>query len=316
MLTLYPAIKTYSKHMLDVGNGHSLYIEESGKPDGIALLFIHGGPGAGTDPIQRRYFDPDQFRIILFDQRGCGLSTPHADIQHNTTADLISDIEKIRQYLSIDQWVLSGGSWGSTLCLLYAQQHPTAVLGLILRSIFLAREQDILWFKQGLRQIFPDYWQEFIKIIPESEQDNIIQAYYQRLTGDDDVLRMAAAKAYVAYESKCATLSPNPRFVERCLDPFFATALSRIACHYLLNHYFIENNQILNNMSAIRHIPSIILHGRYDIVCPMENAWSLHQAWPSSELYIIRNAGHALNEPAFIDAFIHASREIAKLFRE
>lgn len=316
MLTLYPAIKISAKHLIDVGDGHKLYVEECGKADGIPLLFVHGGPGAGTNPIQRRYFDPDIYRIILFDQRGCGQSTPHASLHQNTTVHLIEDIEKIRTYLNIDQWVLSGGSWGSTLSLLYAEQYPNALLGLILRSIFLARSKDIEWMQNGIKLFFPDYWQDFTKIINETEQNTIIEAYYKRLTGNDDVLRMAAAKNYVAFEAKCSTLSLNPKLVGKSQEPFFANTLAHIACHYLYNRYFIEDNQILNNIEKIRHIPTILIHGRYDMICPLENAWTLHQAWALSELYIVRNAGHSGSEPGIIDALIHAGKEMAKLLHE
>lgn len=315
MYTLYPSIKANNKYEIPVTEPHKLYVEESGEPDGLPVLVIHGGPGAGSDPQLRRYFDPEIYRIILFDQRGAGLSNPHAELTNNTTADLINDIEIIREHLGVDNWIVFGGSWGSTLALTYAQAHPENVMGLILRGIFLGRPEDVAWFYEiGPRYFFPDYWQEFLNLIPEAEQDNLLKAYYERLTGEDDLLRMAAAKSWSTLEARCATLIPDLKLIEHCSDPFVAHSIASIECHYFINNCFLEPNQILENMHKIKHIPGIIIHGRYDMICPLENAWELHHAWEGSELKIVRNAGHAACEPAIIDALVHATQEMSKIF--
>lgn len=316
MLTNFPLIKPYQEHHLPVSKIHTIYLEECGNPDGLPVLYLHGGPGAGCNNLQRTLFDPEIYRIILFDQRGAGRSTPHAELLENTTQELIMDIEKIRTYLNINRWVIAGGSWGAALALLYAQQHPELVLGLILRSINLARPQDIDWLCQtGTRRFFPDYWQDLTTILTEEEQSNIIEAYYQRLTGNDDLIRMAAAKCWSTWVARCSTLEPNPHLVEQCSEPYFANAVARLQCHYIKNHYFIENNQILNNMHAIQHVPGIIIHGRYDTLCPIDGAFELNRSWLQSELKIIRNAGHVTYDSGMLDALLHATREMAKILR-
>ena len=313
MTPLFPEIKPYARHELEVDERHTLYIDESGKPDGIPVLFIHGGPGAGCGKYDRRYFDPQKYRIILFDQRGAGRSTPHADLENNTSADLVSDIEKIREHLDVEKWVLFGGSWGSTLALLYAQAFPERVRSMILRGIFLCRSEELAWFYQeGADKIFPDYWADYVKPIPENERHNMISAYYARLTGDNELAKMSAAKAWSLWEGRCATLRPNPDVVKKFSAPHTATALARIEAHYFINNAFLEPNQILNNMSAIADIPAVIIHGRYDIVCPLDSAYSLHQSWPSSELHIIRDAGHSASEPSITDALVKATNAVAK----
>ena len=312
MQPLYPEIKPYAQHELAVDDRHTLYVEECGDPDGLPVLFIHGGPGAGCSPHDRRFFDPEKFRIILFDQRGCGRSTPHADLQDNTTQHLIADIEKIREQLSIEKWLLFGGSWGATLSLLYTQSHAERVSGLILRGTFLCRENDLQWFYQsGADIIFPDYWQDFIKPIPESERDNMIAAYYKRLTGDNELAKMAAAKAWSLWEGQCATLRPSHEVVSTFSDTHLALSLARIEAHYFMNKGFIEPNQILNNASVLEGIPGIIIHGRYDIVCPLDNAYQLYKAWPDAELHIVRGAGHSSREPSIVDALIKATNAMA-----
>ncbi len=311
MHPLYPAIKPYNKTTLAVSNLHTLYIEESGDPDGQPILFVHGGPGAGCSSEDRRFFDPEKYRIILFDQRGSGRSTPHAELTNNTTQDLINDIELIRNHLSIDKWVLFGGSWGSTLSLLYAQQHSSCVSGMILRGIFLCRQQDIDWFYQkGASLIFPDYWREFVEPISYNQRNNMVEAYYQLLTGDNELAKMNAAKHWSLWEGRCATLRPNPDVVETFSDTHFALSLARIEAHYFLNHSFIQENQILDNMEALENIPATIIHGRYDIICPLDNAIALHRAWPSAELHIIREAGHASRDPGIVDALVRATDEM------
>lgn len=312
MNSLYPDIHPYKQHQLPVDDIHTLYIEESGNAQGIPVLFIHGGPGGGTSSYHRSFFDPEKYRIILFDQRGCGQSTPHAELTGNTTQELISDIEKIRQHLQIDQWLLFGGSWGSTLSLLYAQAHPYHVQGLILRGIFLCREQDIHWFyQQGASAIFPDYWDEYRKVIPEQEQNNMLQAYYKRLTSDNEIARMSAAKAWSVWEGRCSTLDPNADVVDHFADPHVALAMARIEAHYFINKAFIEPDQIIRNAGKISHIPTTIVHGRYDMVCPINQAFALYHALPQAELHIVRDAGHSAAEPGITDNLIKATKQFA-----
>ncbi len=317
MKVLLPAIKHYAQHTLDVGNGHQIYVEESGEPSGIPVLFVHGGPGAGCSTDDRRYFDPERYRIIIFDQRGCGRSTPYGSIEHNTTKDLIKDIEVIRKHLNVKRWMLFGGSWGATLSLLYAQKHPQHVMGMILRGVFLARKTDIDWFYQeGANHVFPDYWQEFITPIPEEERDNYVEAFYKRLNGEDELARMNAAKHWSQWEGQCATLHPNKAVFERFTNTHTAMSLSLIETHYFVNNCFIEANQILRDAYKLEGIPCIIVHGRYDMICPLDNAYLLHQAWPGSELHIIRDAGHSAMEPSITDALINATEQMAKTLRD
>lgn len=313
MLTLYPEIKPYARHSLAVDEPHILYLDESGSKDGLPVLFVHGGPGAGCDAASRRYFDPTLYRIVTFDQRGCGRSTPHASLEKNTTWDLVADMERIREHLGIDKWVLFGGSWGSTLSLAYAQRHPERVHGLILRGIFLCRPQDFHWFYQeGAGRLFPDYWQDYLATIPEEEQGDLMQAYYRRLTGSDQIAQMHAAKAWSCWEGRTASLRPNSHIVERFSEGHRALSIARIECHYFVNNAFLETDQLLRDMPKIAHLPGIIVHGRYDVICPLDNAWALHQAWPNSELQIIREAGHAASEPGITDALVRAAEQMAR----
>lgn len=312
MRSLYPDIHPYKTHTLQVSSSHSLYIEESGNPQGIPALFIHGGPGGGTSPAHRCFFDPEKYRIILFDQRGCGRSTPHAELQDNNSQALIEDIEKIRALLNIDEWLLFGGSWGSTLSLLYAQHHPQRVSGMILRGIFLCRDQDISWFYQrGASAVFPDFWQEYEQVIPVAERGNMLKAFYTRLTSNNEIARMSAAKAWSIWEGRCSTLDPNNDVVEHFSDPHLALAMARIEAHYFINKAFMEENQILENCHKINSIKTTIVHGRYDMVCPMEQALALYQALPQSELHIVRNAGHSAFEPGITDNLISATEDFA-----
>ena len=313
MLVLYPELKPYQRHSLKVSELHELYIDEAGDPDGVPVLFIHGGPGSGCDASSRRFYDPAFYRIVTFDQRGCGRSTPHGELSDNTTHDLIADMEAIREHLGIESWVLFGGSWGSTLSLLYAQHHPQRVKALILRGIFLCRQRDFDWlYKEGANRIFPDYWEEFIKPIPQSERGDLTQAYYSRLLGDDELLRMGVAKAWSAWEGNCSKLRPSSTALAKFTKPHNALAMARIETHYFVNKGFIDENHILNSMQSIKDIPGRIVHGRYDMVCPLDNALSLHQQWPNSELVIVRDAGHSASEPGTVDALIRAVADIAK----
>lgn len=313
MLTYFPAIKPYKQQFFEVEAPHRIYVEECGNPKGIPIVFVHGGPGGGCSTDNRRYFDPNVYRIILFDQRGCGRSEPHSELKNNNTQALVEDMETIRKALNIEKWVLFGGSWGSTLSLVYAINHPERTDGLILRGIFLNRPKDIDWLFNGTgaNYIFPDYWDEFSKLIPQEKHSNFVEAYYQMLTGDDEVSRMAAAKAWSTWEGRCSTLEPNPDVVTAMQDPHFALSLARIEAHYFVNKCFIEDDFILSNVDKIANIPGVIVHGRYDIVCSLENAWTLHKAWPNSRLNIIRDAGHSSSEAGIIDALIHATRELA-----
>ncbi len=314
MQPLYPPIKPNHHFYLDVDDLHQLYVEESGNPDGIPILFIHGGPGSGCSSDDRRFFNPEHYRIILFDQRGAGRSKPHAELQANDTEALIHDIEKIREYLDIEQWVLFGGSWGSTLALLYAQAFSQRVQGMILRGIFLCRPKDLEWFYQeGASRIFPDYWQKYIDPIPVDQRHDYIAAYYQLLTSDNELAKMNAAKHWSLWEAFCATLRPNTHVIDTFSNPHMALALARIEAHYFVNNGFIEDNQIIKNAAQLKDIPGIIIHGRYDMVCTLDNAVELHQRWPSAQLNIVREAGHSSKEPCVLDALVKATDEMIKI---
>jgi proline iminopeptidase len=312
MQVFYPEIQPYVRHTLAMDAPHQLYVEESGNPEGIPVVFLHGGPGAGCEPFQRRFFDPARYRIVLFDQRGCGRSTPHAELGGNTTQELVADIERIREHLGIARWLVFGGSWGSTLGLVYAETHPERVLGLVLRGIFLCRPRDIQWFYQdGASFLFPDYWQDFLAPIPPQERGSLVEAYYARLTGDDEVTRMAAAKAWSLWEGRTATLLPRQSVIDHFGNPFTALSLARIECHYFINASFLEPDQILARAERLREIPGVIVHGRYDVVCPVEQAFALHQAWPQARLEVIADAGHSATEPGIVDALVRATDEFA-----
>lgn len=315
MANLYPEIEPYVSHSLAVEKPHILHVEECGNPRGLPVLFVHGGPGAGCEPYHRRFFDPQVYRIILVDQRGCGRSIPHAELEGNNTRALISDMEFVRNHLGVERWLLFGGSWGSTLSLAYAQSHPDRVLGLILRGIFLLRPHEIHWFYQeGASRVFPDRWAQFLEPIPEQERGDLLKAYHRRLTGNNELQRLAAAKAWSVWEGSTSTLTPNPAVIDHFADPFTALSLARIESHYFINNGFLEPNQLLRDCHKLAGIPGIIVHGRYDIVCPVENAWELHHAWSDSELRIIPDAGHSASEPGIIDALITATTEMGKRF--
>jgi len=315
MQTLFPDIQPYAIHQLAVEAPHLLYVEESGNPEGLPVLFLHGGPGAGCQAWNRRFFDPERYRIVLFDQRGAGKSTPHAHLEGNTTQALVADIETLREFLGIERWVVFGGSWGSTLGLAYAEAHPSAVIGLILRGIFLCRDQDIHWFYQdGASHVYPDYWADYVKVIPEAERGDFVSAYHRRLTGSDELARMAAAKAWSVWEGLCATLRPNQSVADHFSDPHVALALARIEAHYFVNKSFMQPHQLLSDARRLGGIPGVIVHGRYDMVCPLDNAFALHEAWPEAELQIIRDAGHSGAEPGIVDALVRATNDFARRF--
>ena len=315
MRSFYPRIKPYAIHELIVDGLHTLYIEESGNPKGIPVLFVHGGPGSGCTENDRCFFDPEKYRIILFDQRGSGRSKPHAELEANHTRCLVDDMEKIRELVGVKQWVLFGGSWGSTLSLIYAQSYPEKVLGMILRGIFLCREEDIQWFYQnGACHVFPDYWQEYLAPIPVVERSDLLLAYYQRLVGDDELVRMSVAKSWSVWEGRCASLHPNPSLVEHLGNPHTALAMARIEAHYFMNNAFLDENEILEGMDALKDIPGVIIHGRYDMVCPVGQAFDLHRAWPGSALKVIRDAGHASSEPGTLAALVQATDDMLSTF--
>ena len=316
MHKLFPEIKPYASHRLKVATPHELHIEECGNAKGLPVLFVHGGPGAGCEEYHRCFFDPNLYRIVLFDQRGSGRSTPHACLEKNTTQDLVADMEAIRVHLGIERWVLFGGSWGSTLSLVYAETHPERVLGLILRGIFLCRPWEIHWFYQeGANRVFPDHWQEFIAPIPEAERHDLLQAHYRRLTGNDEVARMASAKAWSLWEGRAATLLPNKHVVDFFGSPPTALSLARIEAHYFAHHTFLKPDQILRQAHRLNDIPGVIVHGRYDMVCPIQNAWDLHRAWPTAQLEIVPAAGHSASEPGTVHALVLATNDMALRLR-
>lgn len=316
MANVFDPIHPYISHHLAVDDVHTLYVEECGNPKGLPVVFLHGGPGAGCSPLHRRYFDPAIYRIVLFDQRGCGKSTPHASLQNNTTWDLVADLEIIREHLNIRQWVVFGGSWGSTLGLLYAETHPESVSGLILRGIFLARDRDVQWFYQeGTSRLFPDHWEKFIQPIAESERSDMVGAFYRQLTGEDEMQQLRAARAWSVWEGMTATLQSNSEVVENFSNAYSALSIARIECHYFINKSWLEPDQIIRNIDKIRHIPGYIVHGRYDVICPVEQAWQLSSAWPEAKLSIIADAGHAIVEQGITEALLAATQELGEKLR-
>jgi proline iminopeptidase len=316
MNEFYPEVTPFQTDMLDVGDGHQLYIEQCGNPHGQPVLFIHGGPGGGCGENDRRFFDPEQYRIILFDQRGCGRSVPHGSLECNDTRYLVADIEKIRAFLDIEQWHLFGGSWGSTLSLVYAQTHPDSVKSLVLRGIFLGRPEDTLWTftnDGGAARIFPEYWQEYLDALPEGEEQTSVQAAYRIMTGDDKAAALKVAKAWARWEIRCCTLVPDEAFLAENTDDESCWTLARHEAHFMAYDCFLEDNEILNNCDKIAEIPTIIVHGRYDIVCPFDNAWLLHQRLPKSTLIVAERSGHASCEPDTKHHLINATNKMLAL---
>ncbi len=313
---LYPPISPYRKGRLRVSAIHNLYFEVSGNPAGKPVVFLHGGPGGGSDGRMRQFFDPRRYRIVLFDQRGCGKSTPHASLEANTTWDLVADIEQLRTHLSIERWQVFGGSWGSTLALAYAQQHPERVSELVLRGIFLLRRSELEWFYQsseGAAALFPDLWEEYLAPIPKDERDDLMRAYYRRLTSNDTRERNAAARAWSIWEGATSFLRSNPAYVAKFKQSKYAAAFARIECHYFVNGGFLKSDdQLLRDVDRIRDIPGVIVQGRYDVVCPMRSAWHLHRAWPESNLFIVPDAGHSAFESGTAAALRAATDAFAK----
>lgn len=306
---LYPAIEPYNSGRLRVSDEHEIYYEECGNPQGKPAVFVHGGPGAGCDDRARSFFDPDAYRIILFDQRGCGRSRPHASLNDNTTWHLVADMEALRNRLDIERWLVFGGSWGSTLALAYAQTHPARVSELVLRGIFMLSPFELRWFYQeGASALFPDRWEHYVAAIAPAERSDMIQAYYRRLTSEDRAARVAAARAWSIWEAATSYLHVNDQNVNKWGEEDFAIAVARIECHYFVNGGFLESpDQLLRNVARIRHIPAVIVQGRYDVVCPMQTAWALHRAWPEAQFNIIADAGHSAFEAGNTDALIRAT---------
>ena len=309
---LYPPIEPNHTGFLKVDSGHKLYFEECGNPNGKPVVFLHGGPGGGCTPGMRGFWNPDVYRIVLFDQRGSGKSTPHASLENNTTWDLVNDIETLRATLQIDRWQVFGGSWGSTLALAYCQRHPERVTEIVLRGIFMLRKKEIDWFYQhGASEIFPDRWQHYLEPIPKSERGDLLHAYYKRLTGDDSKVRLAAAKAWSIWEGTTSTLRPNADIANAFAEPEMALALARIESHYFVNKGFLDDNQLIDHVSKIRKIPAVIVQGRYDVVCPAVSAWELSRAWPEADLRIVPDAGHAAFEPGNVHELVMATDAFA-----
>ena len=315
MRELFPEIEPFDEAWLKVGDVHTVHYEQVGNPRGKKVLFLHGGPGGGLDPVYRRYFDPKKWHVILIDQRGSGKSTPTAELRENTTWDLVADAERIREQLGIDQWVLFGGSWGSTLALAYAQKHPERVKGLILRGIFLLRRKELLWFYQeGASWLFPDAWDEYLKPIPEVERFDLMSAYYRRLTSEDPEVRRAAAKAWAIWEGTTSRLQVDPEYLTRFGADAFADAFARIEAHYFVHGAWLRTDtQLLDDVPKIAHLPGVIVQGRYDVVCPAASAWALHKRWPRSRLTIVPDAGHSIKEPGILSALVEAADEFAAL---
>lgn len=309
MKTLYPPIEPYEDGKLAVSSLHTLHYELCGNRAGTPVVFLHGGPGGGTVPDHRRFFDPGAYRIVVFDQRGAGKSTPHAALEENTTWDLVTDVERLRVHLGIDRWVVFGGSWGSTLALAYAETHPERVRALVLRGIFLCRPKEIHWFYQeGASAIFPDRFAEYAEPIPEAERGDLLHAYYRRLTSADEATRLAAARAWSVWEGSTLRLIPDPKVIAEFDEPHKAVALARIECHYFVhNAFFATDNWLIEHVGAIRRIPGVIVQGRYDVVCPAMSAWDLHRAWPEAELVVVPDAGHHALEPGIVDALVAAA---------
>jgi len=315
MRSLYPEITPYNEFSLQVSDIHTIHVEESGNKSGKPVIFLHGGPGGGIEPVYRQYFNSKKWRIIIFDQRGCGKSTPHAELEENTTWDLVADIEKIRTHLNIDNWVVFGGSWGSTLSLSYAITHADRCKGLILRGIFMIRKKEIDWFYQeGASYIYPDAWEKYLEPIPEKERFDLVKAYYKRLTSSDELVRLQAAKAWSIWESSTSKLIPNKKSLHQFDDIKVAEAFARIECHYFSNRGFFETDEwLLENVHLISNIPTVIVQGRYDVVCPIISAWELHKKLPKADFHIVQDAGHSMTEKGIASKLIEYTEKYIEL---
>lgn len=315
MRKLYPPIEVNKTFMVPRSGGHTLYLEESGNPEGVPVVFLHGGPGAGCEPWHRQFFHPQQARIILFDQRGCGRSTPHASLTENTTQHLVEDLEYLRAFLGVEHWIVFGGSWGSTLALAYAEAHPQRCLGLILRGIFLCRKADIQWFYQeGASRIFPEAWEAYCDVIPHEERQDMVAAYYRRLTSEDRQERLRAAKQWSLWEGRALSLLTNPKVENYFAKESVALSLARIECHYFINEIFLPPEALLTQAQNLHDIPGVIIHGRYDMVCPIDQALALSRVWTTADLQVIPTAGHAASEPDITNALVSATDSMLKKF--
>ena len=310
---LYPPLEPYASGMLTLDARHRMYWEEAGNPEGLPVVFLHGGPGAGATPAHRRFFDPGAYRIIIFDQRGAGRSTPHGSLIDNTTAHLVSDIDKLRAARGIDRWLVFGGSWGSTLALAYAQAFPKRVRGLILRGIFLSRKSEIDWFLYGIRNVFPEAWRAFAGFVPEGERDELLAAYHRRLIDSDPLVHLPAARAWSTYEGSCSTLLPSPETVASFGEDHKALGLARIEAHFFINGSFMPDGQLLAGVDRIREVAATIVQGRYDMVCPMVTADELAQAWPEAQYVVVPDAGHSAMEPGIRAALVEAMERFKRL---
>lgn len=312
MRTLYPAIDPYASGHLDVGDGHSIYWERAGTPGAKPAIFLHGGPGGGISPDHRRLFDPERYDVLLFDQRGCGRSTPHASLDANSTWHLVADIERLRVMMGVDQWLVFGGSWGSALALAYAQSHPDHVSELVLRGIFTLRREEIDWYYQeGASRIYPDKWERFLAPIAEKDRGDLLHAYHQILTGEDRTAQVAAARAWSVWEGETIRLLPDAALSATHDEDAFALAFARIENHFFVHRGWLEEGQLIRDAGKLRDIPGVIVQGRYDMACPAETAWALHRAWPEARFEMIEGAGHAYNEPGILDALIRATDSFA-----
>ncbi len=310
--TLYPEIEPYASGHLDTGDGHSIYWERVGTPGAKPALLLHGGPGGTISPSHRRLFDPERYDVTLFDQRGCGKSTPHAGLEANTTWHLVADIERLREMAGAEKWLVFGGSWGSTLALAYAQKHPGRVSELVLRGIYMLTKAELDWYYQfGVSEMFPDKWERFVAPIPPEERHEMMRAYYRRLTGADKAVRIAAARAWSLWEGETITLLPEPATSDRFGVDDFADAFARLETHFFVNAGWLEEGQLLRDAHRLKGIPGVIAHGRYDMPCPAKNAWALHKAWPESEFFLVEGAGHAYSEPGILDRLIYATDKFA-----
>ena len=310
--TLYPAIEPYDSGWLDVGHGHQVYWERVGTPGAKPAVFLHGGPGGGCNAEHRRLFDPARYDVLLFDQRGCGRSRPHACLDHNTTWDLVDDIERLRQLCGVERWLVLGGSWGSTLALAYSERHPERVSELIVRGVYTLTPAELNWYYQyGVSEMFPDQWERFIAPIPADERHDLMAAYRRRLTGDDDVEKQACARAWSQWEASTITLIHDQQLVDEFGGDQFALAFARIENHFFTHRGWLEDGQLLRDASRLAGIPGVIVHGRYDMPCPLRYAWELAKAWPDATLYIIEGAGHAVSEPGILDRLVRATDQFA-----
>lgn len=311
---LYPPIEPFETGLLKLDRVHEMYWEQTGNPHGLPVLFLHGGPGAGATGVHRRFFDPTTYRIVIFDQRGAGRSYPRGELTDNTTAHLIDDIESLREHLEIEQFLLFGGSWGSTLALAYAEAHPERCLGLVLRGVFLGRPGEIDWFLYGIRNVFPEAWRDFVSPLPEAERGDVLGSYYRRLTHSDPAIHLPAARAWSRYEGACSTLMPSPETVAAFGEDDMAFALARIETHYFVNANFMSENQLLDDIGAVRHLPCTIIQGRYDMICPIVTADELHRAWPGADLVVVPDAGHSAMDPGVRAALVRTTEAYKRRF--